>query len=364
MSGTQETTASGSVVVVDALAARTGGTAHAAVEVARRLAHGPGAEIIVVAHTGSIVARGIEQGPGLRLHALPRPARLELVRRLAWQALGLPELVRREGAASVLTWSGMLPTGVDGRVVCYLGNSLMFARGGAANALRRLAVRLTVHRGADVLVPSRAMAELVGEALGVQPEAVPLGVDHARFRPATEPGTELLCVADFYRHKRHDVLLDAWAALPSPRPRLRLIGDPTVDRSSHREVTSRAARYRELGEIAFESGLSSDKVADAYRGARVFAVASEQESFCLPLLEAQACGVPAVARDLPVLRETGGEGTTYISGDEPRAWAAAMLRLLTDEGAWTAARAEGLEHARGFSWEKTTAAVRALLLPG
>jgi D-inositol-3-phosphate glycosyltransferase len=119
-----------------------------------------------------------------------------------------------------------------------------------------------------------------------------------------------------------------------------------------------------LGEIAFESGLSPDEVAGAYRGARLFAVASEQESFCLPLLEAQASGVPAVARDLPVLRETGGEGTPYVSGNEPRAWAAAMLRLRPTKarGLWLAP--EGLEHARGFSWEKTTAVVRALLLPG
>jgi glycosyltransferase involved in cell wall biosynthesis len=364
MSGTHETTASRSVVVVDALAARTGGTAYAAAELAHRLAEERVDEIVVVARQDSIVARGIQQHPGLRLVELPRAQRLELARRVAWQTVVLPKLTRREGAASVLTWSGMLPRDVDRRVVCYLANPVMFAGGGAANALRRLAVLVTVRRGADVLVPSRAMAELVEEALGVQPEVVPLGVDHARFRPATAPGTELLCVADFYRHKRHDVLLHAWAALPSPRPRLRLIGDPTVDRSWHREVTWRAARYRELGEIAFESGLSPNEVVGAYRGARLFAVASEQESFCLPLLEAQASGVPAVARDLPVLHETGGEGTTYVSGDEPRAWAAAMLRLLTDEAAWKGARAAGLEHARGFSWEKTTAAVRALLLPG
>jgi glycosyltransferase involved in cell wall biosynthesis len=348
-------------VIIDALAARTGGTAHAAVEVAQRLT---GAEVIVVARNASIVARAIQRRPGLRVVELPRAEYLELPRRLAWEARELPDLVRRERGASVLTWSGMLPRGVDGRVVCYLSNSLMFVKGGAANRLRRWAVRRTVGRGADVLVPSNAMADLVEDAVGRRPEVVPRGVDHARFRPAAQPGSDLLYVADFYRHKRHDVLLDAWAALPSPRPRLRLIGDPTVDRSWHREVTSRAARYRELGGIAFESGLSPDEVAGAYRGARLFAVASEQESFCLPLLEAQASGVPAVARDLPVLRETGGEGTTFVSGDEPQAWAAAMLRLLTDEGAWTVARTAGLEHARGFSWEKTTAAVRTLLLPG
>jgi glycosyltransferase involved in cell wall biosynthesis len=345
-------------VIVDALAARTGGTAHAAVEVAQRLT---GADVIVVARDASIVARATQRRPGLRVVELPRAEYLELPRRLAWEARELPDLVRREHGASVLTWSGMLPRDVDGRVVSYLGNSLMFVTGGASDRLRRWAVRRTVDRGSVILVGSRAMADLVEDALGRRPEVVPLGVDHERFRPAAQPGSHLLCVADFYRHKRHDVLLDAWAALPSPRPRLRLIGDSGVDRSWFRALMP---RYRSLGEITFESGLSYDEVADAYRGARVFALASEQESFCLPLLEAQACGVPAVVRDLPVLRETGGEGPTYVSGNEPRAWATAMLRLLTDEAAWTGARAAGIEHARGFSWEKTSATVEARLLPG
>ena len=352
MSGTHETTASRSVVIVDALAARTGGTAYAAVEVARRLADGPAAEIIVIARTHSIVARGIEQRPGLRLVELPYVRHLELARRLAWQALVLPELARREGAASVLTWSGMLPRGVDGRVVCFLANPVMFAGGGAANALRRWAFRRTVRRGADVLVPSRAMAELVGEPLGVKPEVVPLGVDHARFRPGRSPGptcstspisiatSGTTCCSAPGRLFPHRVL-GCGCSATKRRPVL-------VPGGHMRGLRATAS----LGEITFESGLSPDEIVDAYRSARMLAVASEQESLCLPLLEAQASGVPAVARDLPVLRETGGEGTTYVSGDEPRAWAAAMLRLLTDEGAWTVARAEGLEHARGFRWRR------------
>jgi glycosyltransferase involved in cell wall biosynthesis len=369
--GTQESKTSPSrrtrtrrpVIIVDALAARTGGTAQAAVEVAHRLAEEPVDEIIVVARQGSVVASRIHQRSGLRLVELPWARPVELARRLVWQAIVLPKLTRREGAASVLTWSGMLPRDVDGRVVCYLGNSLMFVRGGATNAVRRWAVRRTVRRGADVLVPSRAMAELVEKLLGRRPEVVPLGVDHSRFQPATEPGTELLCVADFYRHKRHDLLLEAWTVLPSPRPRLRLIGDPRVDRSWYRELVARAARHHDLGEIIFEFDLSRDRLAEAYRAARVFAVASQQESFCLPLLEAQACGVPAVARDSPVLRETGGEGTAYVAGDDPGAWAEAIQRLFADDVGYSAARAAGLEHAQRFSWDKTAAAVRARLLP-
>lgn len=350
-------------MIVDALAARYGGTAYAGVQLAHRLAEDPVADVVVVARKGSLVARGIRQRPRLRLVELPRAKRLELARRLVWQAFALTKLARREDASSVLTWSGMLPRDVDARVVCYLANPVMFERGGAANGLRRWAVRRTVRRAAHVLVPSKAMAALVGETLGKRPEVVPFGIDHAHFQPATKPGTELLCVADFYRHKRHDVLLDAWTVLPVPRPRLRLIGDPRVDRSWYRKLTAQVAQTRSLGEITFESGLSLDRLIDAYRSARVFAVASQHESFCLPLLEAQACGVPAVARDSAALREIGGAGTAYVAGNDPRAWAAALQRLLTDDVAHAAARAAGLEHARRFSWERTAEAVRARLLP-
>jgi glycosyltransferase involved in cell wall biosynthesis len=289
--------------------------------------------------------------------------RLELLRRLVWQASALGKLARREHASSVLSWSGMLPRDVDARVVCYLANPVMFERGGCANALRRWAVRRTAQRAAHVLVPSSAMAALVAQRLGKRPEVVPFGLDHSRFHPATEPGTDLLCVADFYRHKRHDVLLAAWAALPAPRPRLRLIGDQGVDRLRYRELNDRVAHLRSLGEVTFETGLSLDRLTDAYRSARVFAIASEHESFCLPLLEAQASGVPAVARDLAVLRETGGEGTAYVASDDPQAWAAALQRLLADDAAHAAARSRGLEHARRFSWGQTADSVRARLLP-
>lgn len=349
-------------MIVEALAARYGGTAYAAVQVAHHLAEDPVAEVIVVARRGSLVARGVRHRD-LRLVELPHARRLELARRLTWQAFGLTKLARREGASSVLSWSGMLPKDVDARVVCYLANPVMFERGGAANRLRRWSVRRTTRRAAHVLVPSNAMAALVERTLEKRPEVIPLGIDRTRFQPASEPGTELLCVADFYRHKRHDVLLAAWALLPAPRPRFRLIGDPGVDRPWHRELTSRAAELRSLGEITFESGLPLNRLVDAYRSARVFALASEHESFCMPLLEAQASGVPAVARDSAVLRETGGGGTTYVADDDPRAWAAALGRLLSDDAAHAAARATGLEHARRFSWERTADAVRARLLP-
>jgi glycosyltransferase involved in cell wall biosynthesis len=350
-------------VVIDALAARFGGTAYAAIEVAQRLADEAGDdEIVVVTREGSLIAEGVEARPGLRLVLLGDARRFELARRVLWEAHGLPKLVRRERASSVLSWSGMLPRAVGVPVVCYLANPLMFERRDAANRLRRWAARRTLRQASHVLVPTRATAVSAAEALGRPPEVVPFGVDRARLRPASEPGSDVLCVADFYPHKRQDMVLAAWAALPAPRPRLRLIGNPQVDRQWYETVRRQAERLSGLGEISFESGLSFEGIAEAYRGARAFALATHEESFCLPLLETQACGVPAVVRDLPVLREVGGSGTTYVEGDDPDVWAEALGRLLVDDTAHATARAAGTEHARRFSWDRTADAVRSRLV--
>ena len=350
-------------VIINALAARHGGGAHATVHLAHLLAHDPAVdEIIVVAWEDSLVAKGIRPG-SLNLSAvtLHKAKRFELAQRLLWEAFRLPTVIRSRGASTLMTWSGMLPRTVEAQVVCYLANPLIFERRTAANRLRRWAVSRTARRGAHILVPSNAMAALVNEAIGPFPGVVPLGVDHTCFKPARGFGTELLCVADFYRHKRHDVLLDAWAALDSPRPRLRLIGDPHVPHSWYRKVTAQAAEYRGLGEIVFDSGLSLDQLINAYHCSRVVALPSEHESFGLTLLEAQACGIPAVVRDLPALRETGGKGATYVVGDCPHDWAEALQRLLSEDAVHAAARAEGLQNASNFSWERTADAVRLRL---
>jgi glycosyltransferase involved in cell wall biosynthesis len=345
------------------LAARYGGTAYGTAQLAHHLADEADlGTIIVVSREGSLVAQNIRSRPGLSLVTLRCQKRLELVQRLLWEGFALPALVRRHRASSVLTISGMLPRGVGARVVSYLQNPVMFEQGGAANELRRWAVRRTARLANHVLVPSRAMAALVADGIGVRAEVVPFGIDHARFSPASEPGTDVLCVADFYRHKRHDVLLEAWAALSPPRPRLRLIGDGRVNPSWHARIVAQAADYERLGDISLGSRLALAELVDAYRSARVFVLASEHESFCFPVLEAQACGIPAVLRNTSVLRETGGQAATYVSGDDSETWATAIERLIADDDAHATARAKGLEHSRGYSWERTAAAVRARLM--
>jgi len=360
-----EVTASHDTVIIDGLAARYGGTAQAAVEVAQRLAgRGSVSEVIVVTRRGSLIAEELAPQPGLRLVTLPPQARFELLHRLAWQAHGLPLLVSRCRARGVLTWSGMLPWGVGAPVISLLSNAAMFEERGTGNRIRRWATRRTSRQAARVLVPSLAMAGLVEREIGRPVGVVPHGVNHQLFGPSKKLGNEILYVADFYPHKRHLLLVAAWESLDLPRPTLHLIGDSRVDPVHHRRVVAAAESLRRLGEVKIQERLPQADLVAAYHCARVFAVPSTLESFCMPLLEAQACGVPCLANDLPVLRETGGEGATYLQSASPRQWAAVLAGLIQDDARLAAAREAGLENARRFSWNRTVAAIESCLAQG
>jgi len=98
-----------------------------------------------------------------------------------------------------------------------------------------------------------------------------------------------------------------------------------------------------------------------YRRARVFVIPSEHESFCMPLAESMACGVPAVARGIRSLRETGGQGATYLETDDPDQWAAVVRRIIEDDGEHTRAREQATRSATRFTWEAFTAHLVARL---
>ena len=340
-------------IVIDALAARFGGTAYAVIQGSRYLATADTVEsVCVVTRAGSIVHAGLLDEERLHVVALPKRRRLELLDRLRWESGRLPDLLEDVAATDCVNVAGILPVGLDVPVTCYLLNPVPFQRGGFGNGLRRRAIIRTGRQSAAVIVPTEAMADAVEPHLGRRPAVVPLGIQRSSFLPAARPGNEILVVADFYQHKRHDLIIEAWLRLPEPRPRLRLVGNPRPHEAWAARIQA-SIRSLDVGdEIVVEHGLSLHELAERYRSARVFLLASELESFCMPLAEALSSGVPGVVRSSPVLRETGGAGCLYVEGDDPDDWAEALQRVVENDATHRNLRKAGLAHAERYSFDR------------
>ena len=349
-------------MLFDALSARYGGGAHAAAQLSSHLAAHPEVdEIGVVTRRGSIVDRSLAHDSAVRRVTLPAARRAELARRVAWEARSLPALLARERSDVLITMMGLPVRHISAPVVCLLGNPVMYERDTPANRLRRWVADRTARESAVLAAPSRHMAELVRASAGRPCDVLPWGVDHELFRPGHEVAEDVLCVGDMYAHKRFDLVLDAWRELRAPRPRLRLIGNPAVDPDTYARIQERIGRLPEREAVSLEGRVRVTELVRAYQRARVFVVASEHESFCMPLAEAMACGAVPVSRDIESLRETGGPAAVYVDGDDPVRWSAAIARLLDDDVAHARAREAAIAQAAGFSWSAWADALMAQL---
>ena len=86
--------------------------------------------------------------------------------------------------------------------------------------------------------------------------------------------------------------------------------------------------------------------------ASLFVTASSYEGFGMPVLEAIASNTPVVASDIPIFREVGGSITLYADPEDPKVFAGAIKKALTD-ATFLAAFTEGRESLLSqISWEE------------
>lgn len=125
-------------------------------------------------------------------------------------------------------------------------------------------------------------------------------------------------------------LIAAWEGLATETdaPDLVLAGAPgwgTAPISRRIEASPLRDRIHAPGYV------DADDAPRLLRAAELFVLASEAEGFGLPLAEALCCGTPAVASDLPVLREVAGDAALYASPGCPVGLAAAIRRALEED---------------------------------
>ena len=89
--------------------------------------------------------------------------------------------------------------------------------------------------------------------------------------------------------------------------------------------------------------------------ATAFVMPSLYEGFCLPVVEAMACGTPVACSDIPAFREICRDSVTFFNPQDPDSIAQALVTVVTDNIVRNRNRAAALERSRDFKWSEVAA---------
>jgi glycosyltransferase involved in cell wall biosynthesis len=94
-------------------------------------------------------------------------------------------------------------------------------------------------------------------------------------------------------------------------------------------------------------------------------MASVREGWGLVVTEANACGTPTVAYDVPGLRDAvRHERTGLLVGPSPQHLAAGMIRLWKDPALYARLAADAFGWSRSFSFDRAATILGDAILPG
>lgn len=331
------------------------------VVIAKKLASAVGGSELLARHLASaLAARGHEvrlvalrpawRRPGIPAEVFGAAAGAVRARLDGFDATFIPARGGRIGAAL----EGLMPTSLvdEGLLAEHLSGADVIhsiARewaGSAERAARRLGAAFVetplVHPGqrwsgdgrADIERYRRAAMVLAlteweaawYRAKGVERVAVTgLGPILAPSSGASPDPATVLFVGRKERYKGYHALRAAAQVVWRSRPDARFVA--IGQRAWHDAVRPSRdhPRWQERGHV------SEEEKAEAYAQATVFAMPSYHETFGIAYLEAWMAGRPVIAGDIWPLREVVREGIDgLLVATEPRAIAAAILRLLDD----------------------------------
>lgn len=221
-----------------------------------------------------------------------------------------------------------------------------------------------IRRASRIIVDSNWTGTQVQSLLKIASDkidVVPLGVDHAIFRPSIDTklvkmkylldgGPYILYVGGMEERKNLPVLFNAFSKLRLHFPSLELllVGPQERGLKKLKDVDEELlSNCRLLGFVPVE------ELVQLYNLASLLIMPSTLEGFGLPVLEAMACGCPVVVSSAAALPEVAGPAGLYFDPTDEAALVEIAARLLSDCALREEYSARSCQQASNFDWGLT-----------
>ncbi|HLO80513.1 MAG TPA: glycosyltransferase family 1 protein [Chitinophagaceae bacterium] len=165
----------------------------------------------------------------------------------------------------------------------------------------------------------------------------------------------IYCIAAFHSHKGHLRLIDVFEQMLTRHkiPARLFFRGHIHDHDYYKKILTRIDRSAVKERIGFIEYDRKSDISDIYQHADWVVLLSEYEGFGLPIIEAQANGIPVICSDIPVFGEVGGDSVLYLNG----AWSLArqgekMYEYIIDKTLRENIVRAGYRNLERYSWKK------------
>lgn len=289
-----------------------------------------------------------------------------------WRIAGAALTARRANADLLFAPSAtVLPRGVPTVCTIHDATPLLYPSSGAAV---ELAQRFFLHSAAaasrGIITVSQCSKQDLVESLGVPEAKVAViypGYDKGSFNEQPLDATQLqdtlkrCCIAQPYilhhgviqPRKNLRRLIQAYELLIAQNPTSDLdlvLAGPLGWR--FQEVLDAANRPNSRGRVILTGALPQHELALLVKGATMVVIPSLYEGFCLPLVEAMACGTPTIASHSSCLPEVSGHTLVYFDPLSVDDIAASMEKVIEDSELRVEVARRGQQYVTRYDWQR------------
>ena len=306
------------------------------------------------------------------LPAACRRVRLRAFSDLVWEIFLLPLYLRRNGADLFWGANGAGAFSCSRRtrqVISVYDLTYVFRPGDYGlkeRLVRRFRVGMSLKRASALLTLSESAKEdlqrlrpsLSGKITVTAPGADAFAALYRRDRTKTN----LLYVGSLLNRRPIAALVRMAALLVRRYPGLILTLAGENRTRPHRDFHQLVRQLGLEGRVVILDYVTEQKLKELYEDAGIFCYPSFYEGFGLPVIEAQAAGLPVMTLKNSSLWEVGGETVAYAREGTAEAMAETVFQLLEEPLYYETLQRAGQENARRFSWKKGAETVLNVLI--